>query len=46
MDHRDITRLRDRARFARQHSEKALTTPDELDALLDLALAQIEEEQS
>lgn len=45
MDHRDITRLRDRALYARRSQEKALVTADELGTLLDYALAQIEGEQ-
>lgn len=45
MNHRDITRLRARAKFARDMGERAVVHPDELDALLDLACDQLEEEQ-
>lgn len=46
MNHRDITRFRDRALFARRNREKAMLSPDDLDALLDLVLAQIEGDES
>lgn len=45
MTHRDITRLRARAKFARDMGERAVIHPDELDALLDLAVEQIEAEE-
>ncbi|WP_168198041.1 hypothetical protein [Brachybacterium sp. SGAir0954] len=43
MDHQKIIRLRHQAADARELHEKAYVHPDDLDALLDLALAQIEE---
>lgn len=42
MDHQQITRLRRQAADARELREKAYVQPDDLDALLDYALAQIE----
>lgn len=42
MDHQKIIRLRHQAADARELREKAVIRPDDLDELLNLALAQIE----
>lgn len=42
MDHQKIIKLRHRAADARELREKAYVRPEDLDELLDLALAQIE----
>lgn len=43
MDHQKIIRLRHQVAGARELREKAVVRPDDLDELLDLALAQLEE---
>lgn len=45
MDHQKIIKLRHQAADARELQEKAYVRPDDLDALLDIALARIEGEQ-